>query len=87
MTLSELRDQPYELLVAMEQRARAVVASRDGRDKQGEEWIGVGFKLGQENFVAARSDVREVLSLPDEMTRVPGAQPWASRHHQRTRTN
>jgi twitching motility protein PilI len=60
----------------MEQRARAAVAGRDGRDDQGEEWIGVGFRLGQEYFVTARSDVREVLSLPDEMTRVPGAQPW-----------
>lgn len=76
MNLSELSDRPFELLVALEQRARAAVAARDGRDEQGEEWIGVGFKLGQENFVTSRSDVREVLSLPEEMTRVPGAQSW-----------
>ena len=76
MTLSALSDRPFELLVALEQRARAAIASRDGRDEQGEEWIGVGFKLGQDSFVTARSDVREVLSVPDLMTRVPGARPW-----------
>ncbi len=76
MTLSSLSDRPFELLVALEQRARAAIASRDGRDEQGEEWIGVGFKLGEESFVTARSDVREVLSVPDVMTRVPGAKPW-----------
>ncbi len=76
MTLSALSDKPFELLVALEQRARVAIASRDGRDEQGEEWIGVGFKLGQESFVAARSDVREVLVVPETMTRVPGAKPW-----------
>ncbi len=74
--LSDLSDRPFKLLVALEQRARAAVANREGQDDQGEEWIGVGFKLGQENFVTARSDVREVLSVPESMTRVPGARPW-----------
>lgn len=76
MTLSALSDRPFELLVAMEQRARAVIASREGRDEQAEEWVGVGFKLGQERFVTARSDVREVLSVPPVIIRVPGAQSW-----------
>ncbi len=76
MTLSALSDKPFELLVALEQRARAAIASRAGRDGQDEEWIGVGFKLGQESFVTARSDVREVLAVPDQITRVPGAKPW-----------
>ncbi len=76
MTLSALSDRPFDLLVALEQRARVVIAKREGREEQAEEWIGVGFKLGQDRFVAARSDVREVLSVPHVMTRVPGAQSW-----------
>ena len=76
MTLSALSDRPFELLIALEQRARAVIASREGRDEQVEEWIGVGFKLGEERFVTARSNVREVLSVPQTITRVPGAKPW-----------
>ena len=41
-----------------------------------EEWVGVGFRIGEEPFVAARDEVREVLVLPDTMTRVPGAKRW-----------
>jgi twitching motility protein PilI len=76
LTLSALSDRPFELLVALEQRARAVIASREGRDEQAEEWVGVAFRLGQEQFVTARSDVREVLAVPQVITRVPGAQSW-----------
>ena len=76
MTLSDLSDRPFDLLVALEQRARAAIASRADQEEQGEEWIGVGFKLGEEGFVSARSDVREVLAVPEAMTRVPGAKPW-----------
>ena len=76
MTLSDLSDRPFDLLVALEKRARAAIASRADQEEQGEEWIGVGFKLGEEGFVSARSDVREVLAVPESMTRVPGAKPW-----------
>ena len=41
-----------------------------------EEWVGIAFRVGKESFVASRSDVREVLPLPEHMTRVPGAKPW-----------
>ncbi len=74
--LGELSDRPFELLIALEQQARAAIARREGRDEQVEEWIGVGFKIGQERFVTARSNVREVLSVPHVLTRVPGAKPW-----------
>jgi twitching motility protein PilI len=76
LTLSDLRDRPFELLVALEQLARAAIASRAGQDDRDEEWIGVGFRLGGEGFVAARSEVREVLAIPDTITRVPGARSW-----------
>ena len=45
-----------------------------------DEWVGVGFRIGEEQFVADREQVREVLMLPDDMTRVPGrsAGCWVS---------
>lgn len=56
--------------------ARAAV-SVDQTDRAADnEWIGIGFKLGDENFVAPRSDVREILPLPEQLTRVPGAKSW-----------
>lgn len=77
MSLAELRDRPYELLLAMEARARAAAERREGRTAQGGgEWVGVGFSLGSERFVTDRTEVKEVMPVPDALTRVPGAKPW-----------
>ena len=77
MSLAELRDRPYELLLAMEERARTAAERREGRSAQGGgEWVGVGFSLGTERFVTDRADVREVMPVPDAMARVPGAKSW-----------
>ncbi len=73
--LASLVDQPFDLLREIERRSRAAVAGKgvgDGAD----EWVGIGFRIGQENFVASRDQVREVLMLPEAMTRVPGAKRW-----------
>jgi twitching motility protein PilI len=71
--LAALVEQPFELLAEMERRSRD---AHGGAGAMPEEWVGVGFRLGEERFVAARDQVREVLMLPDTMTRVPGAQRW-----------
>jgi twitching motility protein PilI len=76
VNLHELYDRPYELLLAMEQRARQTIASRDGADGKRREWIGVGFRLAKDSFVTDRNDVKEVLSVPELLTRVPGAKSW-----------
>ncbi len=76
MSLQALAEHPFELLVELERRARAAIAARDGAPAAAEEWVGVGFRLGAERFVTGRNDVREVLPVPDQVTRVPGAKPW-----------
>ncbi len=76
MSLAGLIDDPFELLLEMERRAKASVVRQQGTDAADEVWIGIGFRLGSENFVAARSDVREVLPVPEHITRVPGAKTW-----------
>ena len=77
MNLSDLHDRPYDLLLAMEDRARAAAMRREGKTSQGGgEWVGVGFRLSADRFVADRADVKEVLSLPESITRVPGAKSW-----------
>ena len=73
--LAALVEHPFELLRAMEQRSRAALSGQ-GIGSMPEEWVGVGFRIGEEQFVAARDEVREVLMLPDTMTRVPGAHRW-----------
>lgn len=73
--LASLVRQPFELLAEMERRSRAAHGGA-GPGSLPAEWVGVGFRIGDERFVAARDQVREVLMLPDAMTRVPGAKRW-----------
>ena len=73
--LASLVKQPFELLREIERRSASLQAGGAGAPQSGE-WVGVGFRLGDEQFVASREQVREVLMLPDSMTRVPGAKRW-----------
>lgn len=73
--LAALIEQPFELLQEMEQRSRAAHAGHGAGASQSE-WVGVGFRIGEEQFVANREQVREVLMMPDAVTRVPGARRW-----------
>jgi twitching motility protein PilI len=74
--LQALAERPFELLLELERRARAAIAAREGAPESVDEWVGIGFRLGAERFVTSRADVREVLPIPDQVTRVPGAKPW-----------
>jgi twitching motility protein PilI len=73
--LAELVEQPFALLLEMERRSRAAHSGQGAGASQAE-WVGVGFRIGDEQFAAPRDQVREVLMLPDSMTRVPGAHRW-----------
>lgn len=73
--LTSLVEQPFELLQELERRSRAAIVGK-GSGALPAEWVGVGFRIGQENFVTSREQVREVLMLPDTITRVPGAKRW-----------
>ncbi|MEL6301259.1 MAG: chemotaxis protein CheW [Pseudomonadota bacterium] len=76
LTLKALANRPFELLQEMERRSRAAVSGHGDTGTQRNEWVGVGFRLGDEQFVASRDEVREVLMVPDAVTRVPGARRW-----------
>jgi twitching motility protein PilI len=73
--LASLVRQPFELLREIERRSASAQSGVIGSAGAGE-WVGVGFRIGEERFLAAREQVREVLMLPDAMTRVPGAKRW-----------
>ena len=76
MDLHSLTEQPFELLQELERRARTSLRASETSSDAAEEWVGIAFRLGSESFVANRTDVREVMPLPEQMTRVPGAKPW-----------
>ena len=68
-----LRDDPFALLLAMEQRLQTARVDLAAGSTQF--WTGLGFRLGDRWLVAPREEVREVIALPI-LTRVPGARPW-----------
>jgi twitching motility protein PilI len=74
--LRSLREHPFELLREIEKRSRVAITGSPGDEASGDEWVGIGLRLGQERFVVSRNEVREVLMLPATLTRVPGAKPW-----------
>ena len=74
--LRALVNNPYELLLEMERRARAIQAGEGSEARPAHEWVGISFRLGGENFLVARDETREVLGVPNFLTRVPGARPW-----------
>ncbi|MGI9201953.1 MAG: chemotaxis protein CheW [Woeseiaceae bacterium] len=73
--LKTLLQEPFALLTEIERRSRQAHSGQEGVGGS-DEWVGVGFRIGEEQFVADRDVVREVLMLPDDMTRVPGSQRW-----------
>lgn len=73
--LKSLLKDPFALLTEIERRSRRAHSGQTGGELA-QEWVGVGFRIGEEQFVANRDAVREVLMLPDGMTRVPGSKRW-----------
>lgn len=74
--LQQLRDRPFELLAALERRGRAASAAPGEEASGGREWVGVALRMAGELYLVAREETREVLSVPSQITRVPGARSW-----------
>jgi twitching motility protein PilI len=75
--LGQLRDRPWALLREMERRAWAM-AGETGAAPEAREWVGIGFRLGDERFLAPRDEVREITACPVALARVPGAKDWVA---------
>lgn len=71
--LRALRDDPFALLQALEQRLRSV--RLDTSSGITETWQGLAFRVGDRWLVSPKEDVREVVP-PPKFTRVPNARPW-----------
>ena len=74
--LKSLRDRPFELLAELERRGRAVSAQLSEQADAGREWVGVALRMAGDLYLVAREETREVLGVPANTTRVPGAKPW-----------
>jgi len=76
--LRDLRDSPFELLRELERRSRLSLSGAATLDSDAEEWVGIGCLLGNERYLVARNQVREVMMMPATVTRVPGTCEWVA---------
>ncbi len=62
-------------MLDLERRTVKSSAGLPSLDLVKDEWVGVGFRIGDSKLIAAMSDVKEILDLPD-FTTVPGVKSW-----------
>lgn len=65
----------FDLLAELERLGRDHAAELPAQEEHGEDWVGVGFRLGGQRFVTAMADVAELLKYP-ELAPIPRTRSW-----------
>ena len=65
----------FELLLQIDRRCRLLAADLPSQPTRQDSWSGIGFRLGEQGYVAPMGEVGEVLHEP-RFTQVPGVKPW-----------
>jgi twitching motility protein PilI len=68
---------PILVLYELERRSRGHAFGLPEQEEAKEAWHGIGFRLGEVNFVAPLGQVSEILVSP-AVSRVPGAKKWVA---------
>ncbi len=66
---------PFDLLLEIERQCQESAAGLPTLDVVEDEWVGVGFRIGDDKLIADMAEVQEILDLP-EYTYVPGVKSW-----------
>jgi len=66
---------PFDVLRDLEKRKVKGSIDLPSLDQVEEEWVGIGFRIGNSRLITSMSDVKEILELP-EVTLVPGVKSW-----------
>ena len=66
---------PFDILLDYEQRSLRLSRTLPATEQIQDEWVGIGFRLGEEVMLVPMADVVEILD-PLQYTKVPGAQTW-----------
>ena len=66
---------PFDLLLDLEKRTLKGSSGMPALDLVEEEWVGVGFRIGDSRLIASMSEIKEILDLPS-YTLVPGVKSW-----------
>jgi twitching motility protein PilI len=66
---------PFELLLDIERRCLNNASGLPTLDAVEDEWIGIGFRIGDDRLIASMAEIKEILDLP-QFTNVPGMKSW-----------
>lgn len=75
MSVAETDSSAFALLLDIERRFRKKLTQTRRSEEEGNTWQGIGFRLGDYQFVARVDDVSEILPLPVTVN-VPGTKNW-----------
>lgn len=68
-------DNPFQMLRELESRCREQAHELPRQIEVKEDWMGIGFRLGDYRLVAPLDEVVEILTYPG-MSKVPGSKEW-----------
>ena len=68
--------QPFDLLLDYDQRARNQAAGLPAQEDVKDYWSGVAFMLRGQRYVSPLDEVHEILHVPATVTGIPGTLPW-----------
>ena len=66
---------PYELLLGLDAMCRRQADGLPAQQEVAQTWSGIGFRIGEQHFVAPMGEVDEVLHEP-RYTMLPGVKSW-----------
>lgn len=66
---------PFQRLIEIDQKCRASAAALPSFDSAKDEWSGIGFRIGNTEFLSKMGEVTEILD-PPQYTRIPGVKSW-----------
>lgn len=64
----------FELLLDMDRRCRSLAAGLPLQEAHQQDWIGIGFRMGEQRFVAPIGEIAEILHEP-RYAAMPGVKP------------
>ena len=65
----------FQRLQEIDRKCRARAAELAILNRKKDDWVGIGFRIGETRLLSKMGEVTEILEMPD-FTRVPGAKPW-----------
>ncbi|MCF5707054.1 chemotaxis protein CheW [Pseudomonas syringae] len=65
----------FEMLLDIDRRCRSLAAGLPLQEAHQQDWVGIGFRMGEQRFVAPIGEIAEILHEPRHAA-LHGVKPW-----------